>query len=112
MAEYEKRAMTSEEDKYTFSQSSQIAGQSGLIGYLRADMDTDGNGFLDTVCYDLDGDRTYECRISLAELGLDDRCEVLDVSKMKYKDYTKLFKKVSTPKLVKAEPKKTEPKKK
>jgi hypothetical protein len=58
-------------------------------------LDTDGNGFLDTVCYDLDGDRTYECRISLAELGLDDRCEVLDVSKMKYKDYTKLFKKVS-----------------
>ena len=48
MAEYEKRAMTSEEDKYTFSQSSQIAGQSGLIGYLRADMDTDGNGFFST----------------------------------------------------------------
>ena len=45
MADYEKRAMTEEEDKYTFSQSSQIAGQTGLIGYLRADMDTDGNGF-------------------------------------------------------------------
>jgi len=45
MAEYEKRAMTSEEDKYTFSQSSQICGQTGLIGYLRADMDSDGNGF-------------------------------------------------------------------
>ena len=45
MAEYEKRAMTMDEDKYTFSQSSQICGQTGLIGYLRADMDTDGNGF-------------------------------------------------------------------
>jgi len=45
MVEYEKRAMTEEEDKYTFSQSSQISAQTGLIGYLRADMDTDGNGF-------------------------------------------------------------------
>ena len=43
--DYEKRAMTEEEDKYTFSQSAQISGQTGLIGYLRADMDTDGNGF-------------------------------------------------------------------
>ena len=33
------------EDKYTFSQSSQISSQTGLIGYLRADMDTNGNGF-------------------------------------------------------------------
>jgi hypothetical protein len=43
--DFNKRAMTSEEDKYTFSQSSQICGQTGLIGYLRADMDSDGNGF-------------------------------------------------------------------
>ncbi len=48
MAEYEKRAMTEEEDKYTFYQSSQISGQTGLIGHLRADMDTDGNGFFST----------------------------------------------------------------
>ncbi len=48
MVEYEKRAMTEDEDKYTFSQSSQISGQTGLIGYLRADMDTDGNGFFST----------------------------------------------------------------
>ncbi len=48
MVEYEKRAMTEVEDKYTFSQSSQIASQTGFIGYLRADMDTDGNGFFST----------------------------------------------------------------
>ena len=41
----EDRAMTENEDKYSFRQSSQISGQCGLIGYLRADMDTDGNGF-------------------------------------------------------------------
>ena len=48
MAEYEKRAMTEVEDKYTFAQSPQIASQTGFIGYLRADMDTDGNGFFST----------------------------------------------------------------
>lgn len=58
-------------------------------------LDTDGNGFMDTVLYDLDGDREYEIKVSLKELGLDDRCKVLDVSSMKYKDYTKLFRRVS-----------------
>lgn len=43
--EIEKRAMLEAEDKYTFSQSTQITGQTGLIGYLRADMGTDGNEF-------------------------------------------------------------------
>ena len=43
--DFEKRAMTQAEDKYTFQQSSQLCAQTGLIGYLRADMDTDGNGF-------------------------------------------------------------------
>ena len=45
MIEFEKRAMIEAEDKYTFRQSSQISGQTGLIGYFRADKDTDGNGF-------------------------------------------------------------------
>ncbi len=66
-------------------------GSCATVEYL----DTDGNGFLDTIRYDLDGDREYECTVSLAALGLDDRCEVLDVSGMKYKDYTKLFRKVA-----------------
>lgn len=58
-------------------------------------LDADGNGFFDTIRYDLDGDHAWECTVSLAELGLDDRCTVLDVSKMRYKDYTRLFRKVS-----------------
>ena len=45
MIEYEKRAMIEAEDKYTFRQSTQISIQTGLIDHLRADMDTDGNGF-------------------------------------------------------------------
>ena len=58
-------------------------------------MDEDGDGFLDCIKYDLDGDREYEFETSLHELGIDDDCQVLDVSKMKYRDYTRLFKKVA-----------------
>lgn len=39
------RPTTRTEDMYTYTPSTQIAGQTGCIGYLRADMDTDGNGF-------------------------------------------------------------------
>lgn len=39
------RALTEKEDKYTFSNSMQISMQCGLIGHLRANMDSDGNGF-------------------------------------------------------------------
>ncbi len=45
MKEFEKRPATKEENKYTTSQSTQISAQTGFIGYLRADMDKDGNGF-------------------------------------------------------------------
>lgn len=41
----ELRPMTQPEKMYCYSQSSQIRYQTGNIGYLRADMDTDGNGF-------------------------------------------------------------------
>jgi len=39
------RPMTKTEQMYTYTQSTQIQGQTGCIGHLRADMDTDGNGF-------------------------------------------------------------------
>lgn len=42
------RAITKAEQLYTYSQSSQISSQCGLIGYLRADMGSDGNGFYTT----------------------------------------------------------------
>ena len=58
-------------------------------------LDTDDNGFFDLIRYDLDGDQDYEVSVSLKDLGIDDRCQVIDVSKMNYKDYTRLFKRVS-----------------
>lgn len=45
MNDYLKRPMTEEEDKYSFQQSSQLSGQTGLIGYLRADFGNGGNAF-------------------------------------------------------------------
>ena len=42
------RTMTEAEQLYCYTQSQQIQGQTGCIGYLRADMDTDGEGFFST----------------------------------------------------------------
>ena len=42
------KPMTEAERMYCYSQSSQIKCQTGNIGYLRADMDTNGQGFFST----------------------------------------------------------------
>ena len=42
------RPMFPAERNYCYSQSQQISMQTGLIGYLRADMDSDGKGFFST----------------------------------------------------------------
>lgn len=52
--------------------------------------DTDGNGFFDCLEYDLDGDTTFETRISLLELGLSDLCDVIPTAEMGYTDFTTL----------------------
>ncbi|MDR1523808.1 MAG: hypothetical protein LBS79_00935 [Tannerella sp.] len=52
--------------------------------------DTDDNGFFDLMEFDLDGDTLFEQRISLRELGLDDRCPVIRTSSMKYEDFVTL----------------------
>lgn len=39
------REMMPQERLYCYSQSTQIEGQTGCIGHLRADMDSDGKGF-------------------------------------------------------------------
>ena len=42
------RPMTKTEQMYCYTQSQQIRSQTGNIGYLRADMDTNGKGFFST----------------------------------------------------------------
>lgn len=57
--------------------------------------DTNGSGFFDTVEYDLNGDKVFESKVSLKELGLSDECEIIDISNFTYKDFRVLFKKLS-----------------
>lgn len=51
--------------------------------------DTDNNGFIDLIEYDLDGDEVFETAISLKELGIDDTCEIIDIRNCTHKDYNK-----------------------
>lgn len=46
--DFEMRPTTKTENMYTFNQSQQITSQTGCIGHLRADMDSDGKGFFST----------------------------------------------------------------
>lgn len=47
------RPTTRTEDMYTYTQSSQIQGQTGCIGHLRADMDSNGEGLKSSSPYKL-----------------------------------------------------------
>ena len=53
--------------------------------------DANGNGFFDCVEYDLDGDKQFEQRVSLLELGLDDRTRLFHTDSASYDGYSKLF---------------------
>ncbi len=57
--------------------------------------DTDNNGFIDQIEYDMDGDQNYEEVVDFNKLGVDDKCELIDLSAFDYKDYTQLMKKVA-----------------
>lgn len=51
--------------------------------------DKNGNGFLDYVEYDMDGDGKFETVFDLKALGIDDSAKLIDVSSFTYRDYTK-----------------------
>lgn len=57
--------------------------------------DKDGNGFFDCIEYDWDGDRNFEETVSLKALGIDDRCELIDISGYCYEDYVLLMRKMA-----------------
>jgi hypothetical protein len=57
--------------------------------------DSDNNGFIDQVSYDLDGDKTFEDSVSLKELGIDDQRTVISTKGLNYSDFQSLFKKVT-----------------
>lgn len=57
--------------------------------------DKNGNGFLDYVEYDMDGDGKFETVFDLKALGIDDSAKLIDVSSFTYRDYTKMMKRMS-----------------
>jgi len=57
--------------------------------------DTDQNGFLDQIEYDLDGDHKFERTVSLLELGLEDRCEAIATAELSFDDFHSLQRRVS-----------------
>jgi len=59
-------------------------------------IDSNNNGFIDVMQYDMDGDSIFEKVFSLLELGIDDRCEVWETSKMNYSDYQSFYKQAAS----------------
>lgn len=57
--------------------------------------DTDRNGFFDMMEFDMDGDRIFEMKLSMKDLGIDDRCALIDPGQMKYGDFVRLEKKIA-----------------
>jgi hypothetical protein len=57
--------------------------------------DTDNNGFIDQIEYDLDGDKLFEEKISLIALGIDDKQALFETGTSAYNDFNKLFSRVA-----------------
>lgn len=53
--------------------------------------DTNNNGYIDCIEYDLNGDHVFEEKVSLIELGIDDRVPVIQTKSQNYKSFTKIF---------------------
>jgi hypothetical protein len=78
-------------DLWSPSRIQRDPGKFGTVKYT----DTDNNGFFDLIQYDLDGDNTFEESVSLKELNIDDRRQVIQTSAMSYPDFQKLFKEIT-----------------
>lgn len=52
--------------------------------------DVDKNGFFDRLSYDLDGDTLFENIVDLKAVGLNDQCNLIDVSNFTYRQYKTL----------------------
>ncbi len=53
--------------------------------------DTDNNGFMDKVSFDMDGDKIYEEIVSITDLGIKDEVKKYDTGKMSYTDMHELY---------------------
>jgi len=58
-------------------------------------VDSDNNGFIDKMLYDLDGDKLFEDSVDFRQLGISDAVDLIDVSAFTYDDYHALQSKVA-----------------
>jgi hypothetical protein len=54
------------------------------------------NGFIDMISYDLDGDTVFEEKVSLLDLGIDDRASIINTGNTDYKAFNKLFRRLTS----------------
>jgi len=73
-------------DRSEFERIQSVPGRFATIKYT----DTDENGFMDQVEYDLDGDKRFEDKVTFAALGIDDRCNIISTANLKYNDFREL----------------------
>jgi hypothetical protein len=57
--------------------------------------DTNNNGFIDYIEYDLDGDSIFEDKVSLLELNIDDKTSLINTKSMSYSTMNKCFEKLT-----------------
>ena len=53
--------------------------------------DSDNNGFIDEIQYDLDGDTLFENTVRLKDMNIRDECRLINISEMSYDDLTKMY---------------------
>jgi len=58
--------------------------------------DSDNNGFVDSIQYDIDGDQEFETTVSLEDLGIDDSAKLFDPKDMEYDDFRALHTEMTT----------------
>ena len=57
--------------------------------------DSDGNGFIDQILYDLDGDHLFEDSVSLIKLKIPDQSKIIESSNMNYGSFSSLFRDIT-----------------
>jgi hypothetical protein len=57
--------------------------------------DSDGNGFIDQILYDLDGDHLFEDSVSLIKLKIPDQSKIIESSNMNYGRFSSLFRDIT-----------------
>ena len=78
-------------DRSPYIRSQYKAEQYATVKYS----DTNNNGFIDLIEYDLDGDTIFEHSLSYAKLKVEDKCEIIEIANSDYNSLSDLFASIS-----------------